>query len=234
MNSCRDAGSALSRRPERTGDLDELHPAVALASLLASAPAFASSFLVDFERSWDYANGDVNGYYGGGTAADGASGSNLGVAFVNVSGLSNDASFTYYTGAPSMLGTAYAHTFAPDDRVFMNVAAGVDSSLSFFYSSPLSVIGAVRAYSGLNGSGALLGTFDLLANASAAYEQWTAATFSFGGTARSFDFTGSANVVGIDNIVGAISVPEPSTVVLMLLGGAAVLRRATRRADAAA
>lgn len=210
----------------------KLLPAAALA-LFATAPAFASSFLVDFERSWDYANGDVNGYYSGGTAADGASGSNLGVSFVNVSGLSNDASFTYYSGAPSMLGTAYAHTFAPEDRAFMNVGAGVDNSLSFFYSSPLSVLGAVRAYSGLNGSGALLGTFDLLANASAAYDQWTAVTFSFGGTARSFDFTGSANVVGIDNIAGVAPVPEPSTVVLMLIGGAAVLRKATRRRDRA-
>jgi len=208
----------------------KLFSAAALA-MFATAPAFASSsFLVDFERSWDYANGDVNGYYAGGTAADGASGANLGVSFVNVSGLSNDASFTYFTGAPSMTGTAYAHTFAPDDRAFMNVVAGVDNALSFFYSSPLGVLGAVRAYSGLNGSGTLLGSFDVLANASAAYDQWTAVTFSFGGTARSFDFTGGANIVGIDNIGASVAaVPEPSTVLLMLAGGAAVLREATRR-----
>ncbi|HEV7577926.1 MAG TPA: PEP-CTERM sorting domain-containing protein [Caldimonas sp.] len=209
----------------------KLLPVAAAVALLASSSAFAaSSFLVDFERSWDYANGDVNGYYAGGTAADGASGSNLGVSFVNVSGLSNDASFTYYTGAPSMLGTAYAHTFSPEDRAFMNVAGGVDSALSFFYSSPLSILGAVRAYSGLNGTGTLLGTFNLAANASNAYDAWTPVTFAFSGLARSFDLTGGANVVGIDNISAAVTaVPEPSTVMLMLAGGAAMLRVVTRR-----
>ena len=74
-------------------------------ALFATLPTFASaSFLVDFENTWDYANGDVNGYYSGGTAADGSSGANLGVSFMGVSGLSNDSSFTYYSGAPSMLG----------------------------------------------------------------------------------------------------------------------------------
>lgn len=155
---------------------------------------------------------------------------NLGVSFVNVSGLSNDSTFTYYSGAPSPLGTAYAHTFAPEDRAFMNVSAGVDSALSFFYSSPLGVLGAVRAYSGLNGSGTLLGTFNLAANASDAYDAWTSVTFAFNGTARSFDLTGAANVVGLDNISAAAApVPEPSTVMLMLAGGAAMLRVATRR-----
>ncbi len=136
-------------------------------ALFAATPAFASSwFLVDFEKSWDFANGDVNGHYSGGTAADGTSGGNLGVSFVNVSGLSNDSSFTYYTGAPSLIGTACAHT---------------------------------------------------------------SVTFKFAGTARSFDLTGSANLVGIDNISAVAAVPEPSTVVLMLGGGVAALRTAARR-----
>ncbi len=79
--------------------------------LFAAAPVLGGAGLrwSTFEKAWDFANGDVNGYYGGGTAADGTSGANLGVSFVNVSGLSNDATFTYYSGAPSPLGTAYAH-----------------------------------------------------------------------------------------------------------------------------
>lgn len=203
----------------------------AVLALFTAAPALAAPpFLVDFEHGWDYLDGDVNGYYDGGTAADGASGSNLGVSFVNVSGLSNDADFTYYSGAPSPLGTAYAHTFAADDRALMNVAGGVDGALSFFYSTPLSLTGAVLAYSGLNGTGSLLGSFDLAANAGDAYDVWTLANFVFQGTALSFDWTGSANVAALDDIGSAVAapVPEPSTVVLMLLGGAAVLRQATR------
>ena len=215
----------------------KLLPAAALA-LFAAVPALASTpVLVDFERNWDYANGDVDGYYAGGTAADGTTGPvDLGVSFVGVSGLSNDASFTYYSGAPSMLGTAYVHTFSDGDKALMNVSNGADTALSFYYSSPSAVTGAVRAFSGLNGTGTLLGTFNLVANdslgvgGSFAYNVWTPVSFAFTGVARSFDLTGSANLVGIDNVrVNVSPVPEPDTVLLMLAGGAALLRTALRR-----
>ncbi len=98
---------------------------LAVLALFAAAPAFAgaTSFVVDFEKNWDYANGGVAGFYNGGTADDGSTGADLGVEFVGVSGLSNDADFTYYSGAPSPLGTAYAYDAAAS---YMNVAAGVD------------------------------------------------------------------------------------------------------------
>jgi hypothetical protein len=202
-------------------------PALALA-LCASAPAFASTtgFVVDFEKNWDYNNGDVNNYYSGGAAADGSSGVDLGVSFTNVSGLSNDASFTYYAGAPSMQGTAYAQTFAPEDQAFMNVAAGVDSHLSFYYSSPTAVSGAVKAYAGLNGTGALLGTFDLAANDSGTYGTWTPVTFTFTGTAQSFDLTASANMVALDNIS---AVPEVDSLTMSMLGASMLLALRRRR-----
>jgi len=50
----------------------------------------------------------------------------------------------------------------------------------------------VRAYSGINGTGSMLGSFNLLANASHFYDVWTRVTFAFTGTAHSFDWTGSA------------------------------------------
>ena len=118
---------------------------IAALALSLSTPAVASAagFLVDFEKIWDFGDGDVNGYYSGGTAADGTHGTNLGVSFVNVSGLSNDPSFIAYANAPSPLGTAYAHTFDPTDTALMNVAAGVGNALAFYYSTPSSVVGAV-------------------------------------------------------------------------------------------
>jgi hypothetical protein len=188
----------------------------AAVALFACAPAFAiaPAFTVDFEKSWDYLDGRVEGYYAGGTAADGTSGANLGVSFSGVSGLSNDASFTYYSGAPSPKGVAYVY-----DTSFMNVAAGVQDALSFYYSSGSTVLGAVKAYSGLNGTGNLLGSFDLAANSSGASDAWTAATFAFNGVAASFDLTGSVNAVAFDNISNVSPVPEPSTYALMLLGG---------------
>jgi hypothetical protein len=205
----------------------KLLPAAALA-LLASVPMLASAqVLVNFENVWPFGT-DVNGYYGGGTASDGTSGANLGVSFVNVSGLSNEPAFTYYSGAPTPLGVGYAHTFDVADRAFLNVAAGTANTLSFFYSSPEAVTGAIRAFSGMNGTGTLLGSFNLLANATSDYDKWTAATFAFSGVARSFDLTGTANLVALDNI-SVSAVPEPSTVALMLLGGAALAQRIRRR-----
>ncbi len=206
----------------------KLSRVAALALIAASAaPAFAStSFQVDFENAWAYGT-FVNAYYAGGTADDGSSGANKGVEFVNVGGLSNDADFTYYSGAPSPMGTAFAYAFAPTDAAYLNVAGGVNSSLSFWYSSPENITGAVKAYSGLNGTGTLLGTFDLSANTSA-YDTWSEATFKFGGIAQSFDLTGSANVVGFDNISAAV--PEPGTLAMLLLGGTGLALRARRRA----
>jgi hypothetical protein len=195
---------------------------LAALALFAVAPAFAGTgFVVDFENNWGYDEA-VNGYYNGGVSAGGVSGSNLGVEFVNVAGLSNDADFTYYSGAPSLLGTAYVQ----GEGAYINVASGVDSLLSFFYSSPTAVTGAIKAYSGLNGSGTLLGSFDLTANSSTSYDSWTQVLFSFAGIAQSFDLSASAGTVSFDNIA---AVPEPSSVLLMLAGGAALLGLQRRR-----
>jgi hypothetical protein len=201
----------------------------AVFALVAAAPAYAApqAFLVDFEKTWDYANGGVDSYYNGGAAADGSTGgANLGVSFVGVSGLSNDGlgslpSGNYFENAPSMQGVAYAY-----DTAYMNVAGGVDSTLLFSYASTQAVTGAVKAYSGLNGTGTLLGSFNLAANSPTGYDTWTSATFNFAGTAQSFDLSATAYVAALDNIS---AVPEPTAIVMMMVGlaslGAARRRR---------
>ncbi len=193
----------------------KLLSAAAVALFAATPVLAASSFVVDFEQNWDY-----------GTPVDQTYAS-AGVSFTNMLGLSNDADFTYYAGAPSMLGVAMAQLdFDLNTTAFMNVAGGVANQLSFFYASPSDVMGAVKAYSGLNGTGDLLGTFNLVANTTGGYDAWSSATFSFSGTARSFDLTGSANMVGFDNITAAV--PEPETYA-MLLAGLGVLGAMARR-----
>lgn len=184
-------------------------PAAALA-LFATAPALASSsFLVDFEQSWVYGSTIDNTY------------SALGVNFSNFLGLSNNDGMgglsggDYYQNAPSPVGVAFVQLDGVINTTsYMNVSAGVDNSLSFYFSTPGAVSGAVKAYSGENGTGTLLGTFDLSAN-SADYTNWTQATFSFAGTAKSFDFTGSANLVAFDNIA---AVPEANGAAMLLAG----------------
>ena len=210
----------------------------AAVAVIAAAPLFASAGLVSvfFEKTWDLANGDVNGYYNGGTAADGSSGGpNLGVSFVNVSGLSNDALHTYYNKGSlgSSIGVAYAH-----DSAFMNMTEAAFGSFAFYYSTPAAVTGGVKIWSGLNGTGTLLGSINLFANnATATYDTWTFGSSTFSGFARSFDFSAAAATAGFkavafDDIAVfsvPLPVPEPSTVLLMLVGGAAVLRVKSRR-----
>jgi len=189
---------------------------LALALGLAS-PAFAATPLsIDFEKTWSYGE-EVAGTYEG-------------VTFTNVLGLSNGDGLgnlpngDYFAGAPSPLGAAFAQLDGANTAAYMNVAAGVSGGLSFYYSSPEAVTGAIKAYSGLNGTGTLLGTINLSAN-SADYSSWNQAVLSFAGTAKSFDLTGTANLVGLDNIA---AVPEPGSIALLLAGGTLLLARRRR------
>lgn len=215
---------------------------IAAVALLSAAPAFAAPYVIDFEKTWDFSNSGVNSFYAGGQAADGSIGPNFGATFSNVFGLSNEAAFTYYQNAPSMVGTAYVFLSNNGDRALMNVGSGVTNTLSFSYSSPSEILGAVSAYSGENGTGTLLGTINLVANDAGGfatetgnYGSWTLATFNYQGVARSFDFSALAGNAGIDDIRYDTTIPVPAALPMMVLGlGAlgAVARR--RRASAAA
>lgn len=186
-----------------------------------SSPAFASSpaINVDFEKTWDYGQ-SVDAFY----AAQG-------VSFVNVLGLSNGdglgslANGDYYAGAPSPLGVAYAQLDGiTNTAAYMNVAGGVDGQLNFYFSNPTGASVEIKAYSGLSGTGTLLGSVVLGTNGSD-YSSWTATSLTFNGTALSFDLTATAAGVALDNIS---AVPEPSSLAL-LLGGATLLLARRRR-----
>lgn len=187
---------------------------LALALGLVS-PAFAAGSLsVDFEKTWAY-----------GTEVGSTYEADQGVVFTNVLGLSNEADFSYFTNAPSPLGVAFVQLDGvTNTTAFMNVAAGVTGGLSLYYASPVAITGAVKAYSGLNGTGSLLGTLNFAANSND-YSAWTQAVLTFNGTAKSFDLTGTANLAALDNIA---AVPEPGSLALMLAGGALLLARRRR------
>ena len=202
------------------------------AALLAAAPALsASAVTLDFEGAAGYVN-PIEGFYGGGTDSLGQSGPNLGISFSDVAGLSNDALGPYYSNAPSPLTVVFAF----DDTAFMNVAAGFVGTLAFAYSSSGAAVNAVNVYSGLNGTGTLLGSLSLLANAQSGCAATPFCNFDdlilpFAGTARSVGFGGGSPNVLYDNIA-VTPVPEPETYALMLAGLATIAAVRRRRHNA--
>jgi hypothetical protein len=197
--------------------------ALILASMvLASAtPAMAATnFLIDFEKSWGYGDAVDNTYLA------------QGVTFSNVLGLSNNDGLgnlpggAYYANAPTPLGVAYAQLDGViNTAAYINVAGGVDLGLRFSYSSPVAITNAVRAYSGLNGTGTLLGSLSLAAT-DPSFSVWNQAALTFSGTALSFDITPTSEAAAFDNIS---PVPEAQEYAMMLTGLGVVALMTRRR-----
>lgn len=192
---------------------------LALALGLISPAAFAAPTLtVDFEKAWEFGTEVADAY-----AAQG-------VSFTNVLGLSNGDGLgslpngDYYAGAPSPLGVAFVQLDGvTNTAAYMNVAGGLANGLSFFYASVDTL--TILAFSGLNGAGDLLGSITL--DATGDFSTWQHAVLNFNGTAQSFDLSGANGVAALDDIA---SIPEPSSVALLLAAGGALALTRRRRA----
>lgn len=212
----------------------EIFATTALA-LLAAISAQAAPIKIDFEGAVGYVNA-IGNFYNGGTDSLGQSGPNLGVAFNSAAlGLSNHALGLYYSNAPSPLTVM----FADGANAVMNVAAGFSGNLSFAHSSAQTLAKAVNVYAGLEGAGALLGSFDLLNNATTgcsntAFCRFDMASLNFAGTALSVSFAGGAPNVLFGDIrinTNANTVPEPTTSLLVIASLLAFAFTAKRRQD---
>jgi hypothetical protein len=194
----------------------------------------------------------VQEYYNGGTSSIGTSGPNVGVSFgANAliiclnKPVSPSCSDSNTSRGPGHAGTdESALFFLSGSETFMNVPGGFDTGFSFNYVS-VSFAGSVGVYDGLNGTGTLLATLNLVPNANAGaacapfgyvggFCPFGPVGVLFSGTARSVSFGGVANQIVFDDITFGTDVPGPGPVpapaAVLLFGlGALALGAARRR-----
>ncbi len=193
--------------------------AILISSVLSASLAHANApVLLDFETPTSFAS--IAEYYNGGMDSAGATGPALGVSF-GLDALTvrnDDGAGPYFSNAPSPVG-ALAPVGA---AATMNVAAGFVDSISFHYSATQFVAQGVNVYAGLDATGDLLASFNLVGNAQRGCSDTPFCRFdllssSFAGVARSVTFGTAAGLAGFDNI-SITAVPEPETYAMMMAG----------------
>jgi len=173
----------------------------ALAVLLAAWGGFsvsANAITLTFEGLQNLEQ--IQDFYNGGTGSLGSAGPNYGIRF-------GDDSL-------ALLGGAFTPELAPSPStvalflqgvgVVMNVEAGFDTAISFYYAAPNNP-GFVRIWDGPDGTGNLLadivlGVSDPLVGASLPFDAWAPAGAAFSGTAMSAVFGGVAIDIAFDDI----------------------------------
>jgi hypothetical protein len=193
--------------------------AVLITSVLSASLAHANApVLLDFETPTSFAS--IAEYYNGGMDSAGATGPALGVSF-GLDALTvrnDDGAGPYFSNAPTPVGA-----LAPvGGDATMNVVAGFVDSISFHYSATQFVVQGVNVYAGLNATGDLLASFNLVGNAQRGcsdtpFCRFDQLTSTFAGVAHSVTFGNAAGLAGFDNI-SITAVPEPETCAMMMAG----------------
>jgi len=174
-----------------------------LVGLLGLAlQAQAATILMNFDGVTS--NYEVAEFYNGGTDGAGLAGVNYGVSYHNF--IASNGAFGQ-TSLPNLAYNGAALSVA-------DVAAGF-TSLSF--TSGAFSPSYVDVFSGLGGSGTLLGSVQLGNDPNA----FAATSVTFSGVALSFVLRGGSGQAGIDD-VQITTVPEPETYAMMLAGLALV------------
>jgi hypothetical protein len=208
-----------------------VRPLFAAAALVAALPAVAVqpvtttlTFDEDAVDSSFFVQSVGNFYEGAGALFDDA-------AFA----LRNDALGPYFSNAPSALGVLAFDGLAAN--MVVNAAAGKAfvEQLSFHFASTVDVPLAVSVYAGADGNGQRLARLGLFENVidsgciGTAYCYWQKVSIDFAGQAQSLVFSTAGGQIAYDDITIS-TVPEPTTLALMLAGLGAVGLLARRRA----
>lgn len=199
---------------------------VLVAGLLAAGVATATPITMNFDGLTTGTS--VRNYYDGGCTR--AFGLNVNCHGADYGVVWKGATIGSSVDAPSPSGFA---GLLLRDSATMNVAAGFDGGLSFYYYNASNALfsGGVSVYSGLNGHGTRLSSVSLDRNS-----RWSFLDLTFSGIAQSVIFNGSPLFfTGFDDVTLGVSaavhpVPEPSALGLfglgvLLMGSFAGLRR---------
>ncbi|MEJ0099650.1 MAG: VPLPA-CTERM sorting domain-containing protein [Pseudomonadota bacterium] len=208
----------------------KLVSALVAFGLVSAAPAMAVT--LDFEGI--PTSSDVNQFYNGGQdiGTPTVTGPNYGISFgpLAIVGTNEDPSAPLFNPDDARLGSGI---LAPAGAgATMNSTIGF-SALSFLYSA-LSE-GSVTVWSGLDGTGDALYTFNLLANAASdgvsALTHWDQLAAVFGTVGHSVTFGDVAGTAGFDNIaVSQVPLPAAAWLLMSGLGGLGGFARRRRRA----
>jgi hypothetical protein len=175
-------------------------------SILLMGVVTASANQLDFNNL--QIGEEVLGYYDGGFGSLGTGpGPSLGITF----------SSDFVTVAQGVFGPPFQGEELTGTSGTMDVAPGFSGPFSFYYTNS-GPAGTVNLYSGLDGSGSLVGTIALP----------TSAIFTAKGGIEALPFesaifTGTPSALVFDNVTfGALVIPEPSSMSLLLIGLLAV------------
>jgi len=215
-------------------------PLIAAAVLALAAPAFAASSTLTFD--------ELDGTYY--TAVGATYEAGLGLSFSDAAvSLSINDGFgqTYYSNAPTNAAVMVvdAGPTGVGGTAVLSSTSGLFfvDNLSFHYSASADVVGAVQLFAGANGTGALLASIDLTANATSngcsdsPYCNWTLKSLALPAAVGSIVFSSGATEaalgtqIAFDDVSVTTAVPEPTGVAMLLAGLLAVGTLQRRRSQ---
>jgi hypothetical protein len=205
--------------------------AAAVGAIGLASSAHAAIVDLTFEgvaQSYPFSRTKINDFYNGGTSGAGTSGPDYGVTFsrgLNAACLNSLTVSSCDRVSKGGLGPVDSQESALEFNsvipAFMDVAGAFTTELSLNYVTTLLTV-RLAVWSGVDGTGDLLATLNLPANAvgcpdygDAELCPFTSAAVSFSGIARSMQFLGTS--ADFDDITFTTA-PEPSTWAMVLIG----------------